>query len=113
MDNEQSVPKEKDLSLKGQIAVLITFLAGVLASHFLAGYQAAVSPAAVFADWSWRYWIFAAIVTVAAFPVAYAKFRENTGSPTLVQIGMVFLTGMGWNTILNAAQYAAAAPPHP
>ncbi len=107
MDNGQPVPEGRQMPLKWQLVVLITFLAGVLASHFLAAYQAAVSPAAVFADWSWRYWLFAAIVTLAAFPVAYERARENTTSPTLVQIGMIFLTGMGWNTILNAAQYVA------
>jgi hypothetical protein len=110
MDNQQPVPKETNMPLKWQFVVLITFLAGVLASHFLTAYQAAVSPANVFADWSWRYWLFAAIVTFAAFPVAYERARENTSSPTLVQIGMVFLTGMGWNTILNAAQFASQGP---
>jgi hypothetical protein len=109
MDNQQPDVKsnDKDMPLMWQIVVLITFMAGVLASHFLSAFQAAVPAAAVFADWTWRYWLFAAIVTFAAFPVAYAKARENTSSPTLVQMGMIFLTGMGWNTILNAAQYAS------
>jgi len=98
---------QTDMSLKWQIVVLVTFMLAVLASHFLDSYMAGVHPGGVFADWSWRYMLFAAIITFTAFPIAYQKARENRDAPTLVQIGMVFLTGMGWDKILSAVHYVA------
>jgi hypothetical protein len=79
----------------------------VLASHFLDSYMAGAYQGSVFSDWSWRYMLFAAIVTFTAFPIAYQKARENRDSPTLVQIGMIFLTGMGWDKLLSAVHFAA------
>ena len=103
MADEQSV--SKDMPLQWQLVVMIMFMVGVLASHYLEFYMAG-SPGRL-VDWSWRYLLFAGIVTLAAFPAAYQGARENRASPTLVQIGMVFLTGMGWDKLLSAVHYAS------
>lgn len=97
----------RDVSVKWQLAVLGTFMLAVLASHFLDSYMAGVHQGGAFADWSWRYMLFAAIVTFTSFPIAYQKARENSDSPTLVQMGMVFLTGMGWDKLLSTVHYVA------
>ena len=107
MNNEQGGVDHQDMPIKWQIVVLMTFMAAVLASHFLDSYMAGAYQGGVFVDWSWRYMLFAAIVTFTAFPIAYQKARENKDAPTLVQIGMVFLTGMGWDKLLSAVHYAA------
>lgn len=109
MRSEVSVG-QKELSVTWQIVVLITFLLAVLASHFLDSYMAGAYQGGVFADWSWRYLLLAAIVTVAAYPIVYQKVSENRNAPTMVQIATVFLTGMGWDKLLSAVHYVAKPP---
>ncbi len=110
MSNGQRGTKsgKKPLPLKWQVVVMITFLAGILASHYMSSYagnfphgEGLLQQAYAFTDWSWRYWLSALIVTLAAFPTAYEKALEIRDSPSLVQVGVVFVTGVGWNTVLD------------
>lgn len=106
---EQSggVAERNQLSVKWQIVVLVTFMVAVLASHFLDSYMAGGHTGDFYADWSWRYLLFAAIVTFTSFPVAYDRARQSKDVPTLVQIGLIFLTGMGWDKLLSTLHYVA------
>jgi|SRR5215831_17389573 len=107
MDTNTEQTVGKDMSVGWQMVILCTFMLAVLASHFLDSYMAGLHQGGAFADWSWRYLLFAAIVTFTAFPIAYQKARESRDAPTLVQIGMVFLTGLGWDKILSTVHYVA------
>ena len=105
MSAEQTSDNRK--SFAWQLGILGTFMLAVLASHFLDSYMAGAHQGGAFADWSWRYMLFAGIVTLTSFPIAYQKACENSNSPPLVQIGMVFLTGMGWDKLLSTVHYVA------
>lgn len=96
------------VSLAWQITTLLTFMMAVLASHFADSYMAGLHQGGAFADWSWRYLLFAAIVTFASFPVAYQKVTESRNAPVLVQIGTVFLTGLGWDKVLSTLHYISS-----
>src|SRR5262249_43160116 len=97
----------KELSTTWQFVVMVTFMIAVLASHFLDSFMAGNHAGNIFADWSWRYLLFAAIVTVTSFPMAYDRARQSRGAPTLVQICAIFLTGMGWDKLLSTVHYVA------
>ncbi|HUK25036.1 MAG TPA: hypothetical protein VLV49_10685 [Terriglobales bacterium] len=99
---------EGQVSLAWQITTLLTFLLAVLASHFADSYMAGVHQGGPFADWSWHYLLFACIVTLASFPIAYQKVTEIRNAPALVQIGTVFLTGLGWDKVLSTLHFISS-----
>jgi len=114
MSNQENDKKsdEKTVPLKWQIVVMITLLAGIVASHYMSSYSenfphgyGLLQQAYAFSDWSWHYWLGALIVTVVAFPAAYDKALQVRDSPSLVQIGVVFVTGVGWNTVLDGTAH--------
>jgi len=104
-EHNGGVAGTNQLSTMWQIVVLVTFMGAVLASHFLDSFMAGNHTGNVYADWSWRYLLFAAIVTFTSFPVAYDRARQSKDAPTLVQIGAIFLTGMGWDKLLYTVHY--------
>lgn len=87
-------------SIGWQVLIYATLMLSVLASRFIDYYRAAVS-------WSlvqdWRYLLFAAIVSLLAFPIVYRKAQHARNDPVLVQIGVIFTAGLGWEKLLSTA----------
>lgn len=87
-------------SVKWQIVIFMTLILSVVASRFIDYYRAAVSWS-LFTDW--QYLLFAAIVSLLAFPAVYRKAQHTRKDPVLVQLGVVFAAGLGWEKILSTA----------
>lgn len=93
----KSAPK---ISTATQLEMFFTLVLSVIASRFLDYYRGAVS-------WNplrdWPYLFFAVIVSLMAFPVVYQKAQRNRSEPTLVQLGLIFTAGIGWEKMLSTA----------
>lgn len=87
-------------SVKWQIVIFMTLILSVIASRFIDYYRAAVSWS-LFKDW--QYLLFAAIVSLLAFPIVYRKAQHSRNDPVLVQLGVIFAAGLGWEKILSTA----------
>jgi len=72
-------------------------MASVLASRYIDLWR--VGRADQFAL-NWGYLLFTAVVALVAFPVVYDKALATRGQPVLMQVALVFSTGMGWEKIL-------------
>jgi len=87
-------------SVKWQVLIFMTLILSVIASRFIDYYRAAVS-------WSlvkdWQYLLFAAIVSLLAFPIVYRKAQHSRHDPVLVQLGVIFAAGLGWEKVLSTA----------
>ncbi len=92
--------EREQLSLVWQIAVYGVLVLSILSSRFLDLYRAGVVNQFVL---DWQYLLFMAIASLLAFPVVYDRARLSTGQPVLVQIGLIFTTGMGWEKIVATA----------
>ncbi len=97
----------KNLPLLWQLLVYGIFLIAVVASRYLDFYTSA-SPGNVFAL-DWKYLLFAAIVSLAAFPVVYDKAIGCRNSPYMVQVALVFTTGLGWEKVLSTLAFFSHA----
>jgi hypothetical protein len=88
------------MSVATQLGMFVTLTFSVIASRFVDYYRAAVS-------WSpiqdWQYLLFALIVSLTAFPLVYEKVQRNRNDPMLVQLGLIFAAGIGWEKILSTA----------
>lgn len=98
--------RNPELSLAWQIMVYVTLMASILASRFVDFFRAAV-PWSPFEDW--KYIIFAAIVSLLAFPLVYRKAQRTRNDPILVQLGLIFTAGMGSEKILSTVADLAKA----
>ena len=93
-------PPSRQLTLGWQIATYCILLIAILASRFLDLYRAGVASTL---QLDWGYLLFMAIASLLAFPVVYDRAQLTKGQPILVQIGLVFTAGMGWEKIVAAA----------
>ncbi len=93
----------KNLPISWQFLIYGIFLAAVIASRFIDFYTSAI-PGNVFVI-DRQYLIFAAIVSLAAFPVVYDKAIGCRSSPYMVQVALVFTTGLGWEKLLSTLAY--------
>jgi len=101
---ETKTAEEPDrLTLGRQIALYVTVVLGVFASSFLQNYQAgqSFSPNGLSL-------VLALIVGFVLLPGAVDSSKLNGQKEELVQFGMVFTYGMGWQTLLGAAIRAVA-----
>lgn len=77
-----------------------TLTLSVIASRFVDYYRAAIS-------WSplqdWHYLLFALIVSFMSFPLVYKKVQRSRNDPILVQLGLIFTAGIGWEKMLSSA----------
>jgi hypothetical protein len=83
-----------------QIVIFVTLTLSIIASRFIDYYRAAIS-------WSplrdWQYLFFALIVSLLAFPIVYRKAQRSQNEPILVQLGVIFAAGLGWEKMLSTA----------
>jgi hypothetical protein len=90
----------EESSLGAQLGIFATLTLSIIASRFVDYYRAAVS-------WSplqdWHYLLFALIVSFMAFPLVYKKAQRSRNDPILVQLGIVFTAGIGWEKMLSTA----------
>lgn len=93
-------PAASQISVAWQIATYCILLLSILASRFLDLYRAGV---AYSLELDWSYLLFIAIVSLLAFPIVYDKAQLNKDKPILLQIGLIFTAGMGWEKIVATA----------
>lgn len=81
-----------------QVVIFATLTVSIIASRFIDYYRAAIS-------WSpfrdWQYLLFALIVSLLAFPIVYRKAQSSRNEPLLVQLGVIFAAGLGWEKMLS------------
>lgn len=81
-----------------QMIIFVTLTLSIIASRFIDYYRAAIS-------WSpfrdWQYLLFALIVSLLAFPIVYRKAQSSRNEPLLVQLGVIFAAGLGWEKMLS------------
>jgi len=90
-------PAVQQLSLAWQIVTYVVLLLSILCSRFLDLYRVGATDQFTL---DWKYLLFMAIVSLLAFPSVYDKARLSTDQPILVQLGLMFATGMGWEKIV-------------
>jgi hypothetical protein len=93
-------PVSKDLTapVEWQVTIFATLTLSIIASRFIDYYRAAI-PWSPFRDW--QYLFFALIVSLLAFPIVYSKAQGSRNEPILVQLGVVFAAGLGWEKMLS------------
>lgn len=91
---------EHKLTLKWQLITYVVLVLSIMASRYLDLFRAGVAS-------SFRvdvpYLIFIAIASLLVFPLVYDKACLNTDKPVLLQIGVIFSAGMGWEKIVSTA----------
>lgn len=97
---QSSSSEAQNPSLKWQSVIFITLIFSIIASRFIDYYRAAV-PWSPFKDW--QYLLFAVIVSLLAFPAVYRKAQHSRKDPVLVQLGVIFAAGLGWEKLLSTA----------
>ena len=90
----------QQVSLAWQITIYFILLISIAASRFFDLYRAGIPKSFVL---DWQYLLFLAIASLVAFPVVYDKARFNKDQPVLLQIGLIFTAGMGWEKIVATA----------
>ncbi len=98
-----SSSESKNLPITWQLLIYGIFLVAVVASRYIDFYTSAI-PGNVFVL-DWKYLVFAAIVSLAAFPVVYDKAIGCRNSPYMVQVALVFTTGLGWEKVLSTLAF--------
>lgn len=88
------------LTLAWQVAIYMFLILSIISSRFLDLYRAGV-----LGQFSvdGPYLVFTAIASLMAFPIVYDRAQLNQGRPILVQIGLVFAAGMGWEKLIATA----------
>jgi hypothetical protein len=81
-----------------QVIIFATLTLSIIASRFIDYYRAAI-PWSPFRDW--QYLFFALIVSLLAFPIVYRKAQGSRNEPILVQLGVIFAAGLGWEKMLS------------
>jgi len=95
----------QQLSLPWQLIVYVIFMLAVIASRFIDFYTNGIPGNPIVLDW--KYLLFAAIISIVAFPVVYDKALATKNAPYLMQIAMVFTTGLGWEKVLSTVAFFA------
>jgi membrane protein YdbS with pleckstrin-like domain len=97
-EQQRSVGKMQKPSIRWQMTMLTTLVLSIIASRFIDYYHAAI-------NWSpfrdWQYLVFALIISVTIFPLVYRKAQRSQHDPALVQLGVVFAAGIGWEKLLS------------
>ena len=88
------------MTVAWQITVYGVLLLSIMSSRYLDLYRAGLADQFVL---DWGYLLFISIVSLLAFPVVYDRAMMSTDRPVLVQIGLIFTTGMGWEKIVATA----------
>ncbi len=79
-----------------QTAIYATLLAAMLASRYLQFANGGVKDQ----FFTTAFLLRDAIAALTALPIVYAKLQLRTDQPILVQLGLVFTAGMGWQHLV-------------
>ena len=94
------VPAGTQLTWAWQVAIYVILVLSIFSSRFLDLYRAGVLD-------EFRvdgpYMLFTAIASLLAFPIVYDRAQLTRGRPVLVQIGVIFAAGMGWEKLIATA----------
>ncbi len=90
--------RRQEPSVWWQIVVYATLLLSVLASHYVDFYNAHVPEGFLH---EWKYILCASMISFVLFPTVYRKVRHGRNDPLLVQLGVIFTAGMGWEKMLS------------
>ncbi|HEV3330584.1 MAG TPA: hypothetical protein VG096_06370 [Bryobacteraceae bacterium] len=88
---------DSGLSVGLQVGIYAILVSSIVSSRFLDLYRAGIADQFVP---DWKYVLSVVIVSLLAFPAVYDRARSTSGQPVLVQIGLIFTTGMGWEKIV-------------
>jgi hypothetical protein len=92
------ISKDMTAPVEWQVTIFATLTLSIIASRFIDYYRAAI-PWSPFQDW--QYLFFALIVSLLAFPIVYRKAQGSRNEPILVQLGVIFAAGLGWEKMLS------------
>ncbi len=96
--SEEDVSSSKpQLTLPQQVGLYIFVVLSIIAGRFLDLYRNGVADTF---SLDIRYMLMTAIVSLAIFPVVYDKVKGSADQPFLVQIALIFTSGMGWEKII-------------
>ncbi len=86
------------ISLAWQVGIYFAVILGILASHFMDAYRAGKDFTITL-----PLLVFALIVGIVVFPAAYKSAQLQQSQPTLVQLALVFTSGMGYQALFATA----------
>ncbi|MFB3922927.1 MAG: hypothetical protein ACE145_14475 [Terriglobia bacterium] len=89
-----------ELTVAWQVAIYLILILSIFASRFLDLYRAGVMGEFTVDG---PYLLFTAIASLLAFPIVYDRAELTRDRPMLVQIGLIFAAGMGWEKIVATA----------
>jgi predicted small integral membrane protein len=95
-----SASSANELAWAWQVAIYFILILSIFASRFIDLYRAGVlSGFSV----DGPYLVFTAIAALLALPVVYDRAELSRDRPMLVQVGLIFAAGMGWEKLVSTA----------
>lgn len=86
----------KEISLGWQLALYGAVVLGILASGVLAAARSGKRY-----RFKWSSFLVSAIIGLVIFPAVYDGAKSNLDQPTLVQLALIFASGMGYETMFS------------
>ena len=84
------------IPLSWQLALYGVLVLGVLANGALVAFRTRRRY-----RFQWRKFIVSAIIALAIFPAVYEGAKANLDKPTLVQLALVFSSGLGYESLFS------------
>jgi hypothetical protein len=93
------------IPLGWQLGFYAAVLLGILASSYLAAARTRRRY-----RFRWQRILISAIIGLAIFPAVYQGAQANLGQPGLVQLALVFSSGLGYESLFSGVVGLAGAP---
>ncbi len=84
------------ISLPWQLALYGVLILGILANGILVAIRTHRRY-----RFQWRKFVVSAIIALAIFPAVYEGARANLDKPTLVQLALIFSSGLGYESLFS------------
>jgi len=92
------------ISFGWQLALYGALVVGILANGLLAAARAGRRY-----RFQWSRFLISAVIGLVIFPAVYEGAQSNLGQPTLVQLGTVFASGLGYESLFSGIAGLAGA----
>lgn len=92
------------IPLQWQLALYVALLLGILANGYLVAARSRRRYRV-----SWQRFVVSAIIAIVAFPTIYDGAQTNLGQPTLVQLALIFASGLGYESVFSGIVGLAGA----
>ena len=92
------------IPLQWQLSLYTALLLGILAN----GYLVAARTRRRYSI-SWQRFVASAVIAIVAFPTIYEGAQANLGQPTLVQLALIFASGLGYESVFSGIAGMAGA----